>query len=66
MSDDETNHPTEHVYDEPCPHCGCNDTQTVDTEIGRIGDNTITKAIVECQKCGQLWGEERDFYGVFP
>ena len=54
---------TEHAYGENCPHCGHTETQTVDAQIKGHGSMT-TKAIVECQNCGTLWGEPRDFYGV--
>lgn len=52
-----------HVNDEPCPHCGHDVSRTVDARIGGR-DGLETMAVVECQDCGQLWGEERDFFGV--
>jgi len=54
---------TDHVYGKDCPHCGHDKSQTVDALIGGYGA-MATIAIVECQQCGELWGEARDFYGV--
>lgn len=46
-----------------CPGCGHDCTETVDTEIeGRGSGRTL--AIVECNSCGLLWGEPREWYGV--
>jgi len=53
---------TEHGYQQDCPHCGHRETATIDANVRDHGAMS-TVAIVECQSCGQLWGEERDFCG---
>lgn len=65
MPADESASDSEHTHGENCPHCGHFATETVDTMIDGFG-STVTMAVVECQRCGELWGEERDFYGVLP
>lgn len=52
-----------HVHQQPCPHCGHGAAETVDAHIKGHG-SFRTIAIRECQQCGQLWGEARNFYGV--
>lgn len=55
----------DYAHGKDCPHCGHGHSETVDTRIeGRGALETV--AIRECRKCGQLWGERRDFYGVIP
>lgn len=46
-----------------CPVCDHDCTETVDTKIDGRG-SARTMAIVECQQCGELWGEPRNFDGV--
>lgn len=53
----------EHVFEKPCPHCGHDCAETVDARVRGYGAMS-TVAVRECQQCGELWGEERDFYGV--
>lgn len=54
---------TDHVWGERCGVCGHDVAETVDTQIrGRGASRTM--AIRECQRCGTLWGEPREFFGV--
>lgn len=54
---------SEHVYGSSCPHCGHDRAETVGAEIEGRG-STTTVAIRECNRCGHLWGEPRDWEGV--
>lgn len=56
---------SDHLFGEPCPACGHKRAETVDAHVeGRGAGQTF--AVRECQSCGELWGEKRDFYGVLP
>jgi len=63
MSGDTSTAETDHVYGKDCPHCGHSESQTVDAFVEGYGAMD-TVAIAECQQCGELWGEAREFYGV--
>lgn len=52
-----------HVTVTNCPVCNHDEATTVDTRIKDRGAMT-TLAIRECESCGTLWGEPREFFGV--
>lgn len=53
----------EHHVTNACPHCGHVEIETVTAHVDGRGHGQ-TLAIRECQDCGTLWGDPREFYGV--
>jgi len=53
----------ENFVSERCPNCAHDHAETIDARIdGRGATNTYV--VLECGRCGTLWGEQREFYGV--